>query len=58
MSQTSVSPEKPRSNVRRVAFLILGVVVLIAGAIYGAIMIALDAMDLRSVVKRRLARFT
>jgi O-antigen/teichoic acid export membrane protein len=28
------------------------------GAVYGAVLLALDAMELRGVVKRRLARFT
>jgi hypothetical protein len=28
------------------------------GAVYGAVLLALDAMELRGIVKRRLARFT
>ncbi|HYD04666.1 MAG TPA: polysaccharide biosynthesis C-terminal domain-containing protein, partial [Reyranella sp.] len=36
----------------------LAAAVIGGAAIYGAVLLALDAMDLRSVVKRRLARFT
>jgi O-antigen/teichoic acid export membrane protein len=36
----------------------LAVAIIGGAAVYGAVLLALDAMDLRSVVKRRLARLT
>ncbi len=37
MSQTATTPEKPRGNARRLAFLILGAVVLLGGLAYGSV---------------------